>query len=132
MLWLLLNGALFHRYTLGKIAGLIDIQPLFYRHKIGQVLHDNGADKRGKEGIRFRQYDMVVAQGGIDNGVRGCHKDDAGAAGADLLDVTYDFCKYVRLRGKSDDRDIIGNERNSSVLQFAGGVCLRMNIADFL
>ena len=51
---------LLDRHTFGKISWLVHIQPFFHGNIIGQILHNNGADKRGEESIGLWQYNMVV------------------------------------------------------------------------
>ena len=69
-------------------------------------------------------FHIIIAIGGESHQI--------GAAALALHHVADGFFIQFRLGGHSDHQGAVLNEGNGSVFQFSGGVCLGMNVADFL
>ena len=59
-------------------------------------------------------------------------EDDVSAPGLYRPDIGNGLGKYMVLSCYCYDRHIVINQGNGSVLQFTGGICLRVDIGDFL
>ena len=127
---------LLDRDGLREVARLVDVQALRVGEAHREDVQRNDREQRFEEGTCERDAEHLVGKR-EDSGVALFgDRDDAGAPGADLLDVGDDLrVQQRRFAGRRDDHEdgLPGlDQGDRSVLQLAGGETLGMDVGDLL
>src|ERR1700674_3554037 len=114
--------------ALRQVARLVDIAAPLGRHEVSKQLHRHHIRNRREEFRHRRHLDPV----GLDLGQRlvtvADQRQHWGIACDDFLDVADHLPQRRRLGRDREDREVLVEQRDGTVLQLAGGVPLGMQV----
>ena len=123
---------LLHGHAFGQISRLVHVKPLCDTDVITKKLQRNDGQKTRKMIVRLRNTDhkiQTLLQRPI---ICICYPDHICSSCLAFLKVADGLFHKLLLGKDSDDRHILFDQTYGSMLQLSGGICLTVNIADFL
>ena len=123
---------LFYCYALGKVARLVDVETLADGYMVSEELQWDDGEQRSKWGKGVWNLDALV--GNLRNlGIAfGDNGDDVTATRLDLLHVRHDLLILLVVSSHEENRHVVVDKGNRTVLHLGGRITFGMNIADFL
>ena len=120
-----------YRYALCQISRLIHIQSLGHRHIIAQQLQRNHCQTTNKVLVHLRNIDRKVYLIFDFIFAISSKPHQISTTALALQHITNSLFVEFALGQHADNQRSLLNQTNSSVLQFASSVCLRVDVADF-
>ena len=124
---------LFYRHRFRQIPGLVDVTALHTGHIVGEQLQGQDAQAGQHEVGDVRHAELVVRLL-LEGLLLLLHGDTQhhGAPGLHLPHVAHHLVEQLLVGGDGDDQRPVLQQGDGAVLQFAGSVGLRVDVADFL
>ena len=123
---------LFNGNNLGQIARLVYIKALIAGYIVSQQLQGNRCGEYHKFIRQVRKYERIKLSCALLHKISLDEQRYLRASGLDFSDIGQFFAHEPGLGDHCDNGSIVRNERDRSVLEFAGCICLRMDLGYFL
>ena len=117
-------------HALGQITGLIDVTAAQDSHIVGEQLQGHDELQRHQQVFVLVQPDDIIRHALRHYSVFRGEQNDPGPAALGLLGVGDGLLIHLLLSGQRNDGHTIGDEADGAVLELAGRIGIRVDIAD--
>ena len=113
-----------------QVSRLVHIKTFLDGSVVGDELKDNGDWEHGEFVIFPWNADDHVCNALVDSGIFRDEEDHISTSRFHLADIRDRLCENMLLGRDRDDRNMVCDQSDGSVLQLTGCVSLRMNVGD--